>query len=105
MPAWSVTTLVLISDGLPGDFNRDGTVSAADYTVWRNSTGQTGNVAADANEDDVVDLNDYAMWKANFGRSETAGAGSLTAVPEPPACLLTFLAACGLVAGRIRRGE
>ena len=24
MPAWSVTTIVLISDGLPGDFNRDG---------------------------------------------------------------------------------
>jgi hypothetical protein len=105
MPAWSVTTLVLISDGLAGDFNRDGTVSAADYTVWRNSLGQAGNTAADANEDNVVDLDDYAMWKANFGRSETAGAGGVTAVPEPPACLLTFLAAFGLVVGRIRRGE
>ena len=32
MPAWSVTTIVLISDGLPGDFNRDGQVDAADYS-------------------------------------------------------------------------
>jgi mannan endo-1,4-beta-mannosidase len=33
MPAYSVTTLVPISDGIVGDFNRDGTVNAADYTV------------------------------------------------------------------------
>jgi hypothetical protein len=97
MPAYSVTTLVLISDGLPGDFNRDGTVSAADYTVWRNSLGQTGNTDADANEDDVVDLDDYAMWKSNFGRSEIAGSGGITAVPEPPAIVLAFLASCGVM--------
>src|SRR5690606_11562247 len=27
---------------IPGDFNRDGKVDAADYTVWRNSLGQQG---------------------------------------------------------------
>ncbi|MGD9634826.1 MAG: glycoside hydrolase family 44 protein, partial [Pirellulales bacterium] len=48
MPAYSVTTLVLVSDGLPGDFNRDGTVDAADFTVWQDSLGTTGNTAADA---------------------------------------------------------
>jgi len=96
MPAYSVTTLVLISDGLPGDFNRDGTVNAADYTVWRNSLGQTGNVAADANEDNTVDADDYAMWRANFGRSETGSVGSLAAVPEPATTVLALFAACGL---------
>jgi hypothetical protein len=94
MPAWSVTTLVLISDGLTGDFNRDGMVDAADYTVWRDSVGQIGNTAADANEDNVVDVADYAFWKANFGQSESVGAGALAAVPEP-ATLVLLLAVSG----------
>ena len=94
MPAFSVTTLVLISDGLTGDFNRDGTVDAADYTVWRDSFGQFGNLAADANEDDMVDTDDYALWKANFGQTELGGSGGLANVPEPTSCLLALLATC-----------
>jgi hypothetical protein len=103
MPAWSVTTLVLVSDGLTGDFNRDGTVNAADYTVWRNSLGQTGNAATDANEDNVVDMDDYAMWKENFGRSELSGNGGLAIVPEPSTLLLAQYVACCLVPRRKRR--
>ncbi len=97
MPAWSVTTLVLISDGLTGDFNRDGTVDAADYTVWRDQLGQTGNLAADANEDNVVDDKDYAFWKGNFGLSESSGAGALASVPEPT----TLSSVCMLVAAAL----
>ena len=102
MPAYSVSTLVLISDGLTGDFNRDGIVDAADYTVWRDQLGETGNLAADANEDNVVDAKDYDLWKSNFGQSELAGAAS-TAVPEPAAAILALFAASGL-ALRSRRG-
>jgi hypothetical protein len=98
MPEYSVTTLVLISDGLPGDYNRDGRVDAADFTVWRDSLGQTGNLPADGNENNTVDGADYALWKDNFGRWELAGgSGSLAAaVPEPAAiaifcCLGWFL--------------
>lgn len=96
MPAYSVTTMVLVSDGLPGDFNRDGLVDAGDFTVWRDTFGQTGNTAADANEDNVVDNDDYALWQANFGRIEAFGAVGLTQVPEPTACVLALIAACGL---------
>lgn len=96
MPAYSVTTMVLVSDGLPGDFNRDGLVDAGDFTVWRDSFGQTGNTAADANEDNIVDNDDYAFWLANFGRSETLGAAGLAQVPEPTTSLLALIAACGL---------
>jgi hypothetical protein len=97
MPAFSVTTLVLISDGITGDFNRDGTVDAADFTVWRDSAGGLGNLAADANEDNLVDDEDFALWRANFGRTE-AGGGALATVPEPGTFFLTLasLAACGL---------
>ena len=97
MPAWSVTTIVLISDGLPGDFNRDGQVDAADYVVWRKQLGQSGNIAADANEDNVVDTKDYNLWRSNFGRSESAGIGASASVPELSTSHLAVLAACALV--------
>ena len=97
MPAYSVTTLVLISDGLPGDFNRDQIVDAADFTVWRDSVGQTGTeLAADGDENNTVDAADYELWVSNFGRSEAGGAGSLATVPEPTSSMLIFLTACGL---------
>lgn len=82
LPAWSVSTLVLVSDGLPGDYNRDGRVDVGDYVVWRDSQGTTGNVAADGNEDNVVDAKDYELWQTNFGRTESSGMGAAV-VPEP----------------------
>lgn len=107
LPAWSVSTLVLISDGLPGDYNRNGAVDIADYVVWRNSLGMTGNIAADGNEDNVVDVKDYQLWRSNLGRTNaTGGAGSI-AVPEPAGLTICLIFA-GLVAGfrrRLRRNE
>jgi hypothetical protein len=98
MPAWSVSTLVLISDGLPGDFNRDGTVDTADYAVWRNAFGQAGNLAADGNEDNIVDAEDYALWRANFGRTEIAiGARANAPLPEPGG--LAFVLTAGWILG------
>jgi hypothetical protein len=104
LPAWSVSTLVLISDGLPGDYNRDGSVDAADYVVWRKLAGQTGNLAADGNEDNVVDSKDFDLWQSNFGRTEGLGsaAGQL-AVPEPTMGAMVILGlAITVVAGRRR---
>ena len=59
--AWKVmkssTSLSLLvestgSDTLLGDYNLNGIVDAADYTVWRNSFGQAGaGLAADGNDD------------------------------------------------------
>jgi len=78
---------------LPGDYNFDGAVDAADYTVWRNSLGQTGaGLDADSNIDGLVDGADYDTWKANFGLTAPGfGAGGLAAVPEPGAMLLAGL--------------
>ena len=100
MPAWSVTTLVLISDGLPGDFNRDGKVDAADYSVWRDQLGQTGNLAADANEDNIVDSMDYSYWRSNFGRTESIGSGAFASIPESSTYHLGLLAGSVLVLRR-----
>ena len=93
------------ADDLPGDFNFDGTVDAADYTVWRDSFGQTGaGLDADNNVDGIVDELDYAAWKASFGQS-LAGAGSAAsaAVPEPAALVLVAISSLALGASARRR--
>jgi arylsulfatase A-like enzyme len=81
---------------LPGDFNLNGIVDAADYSLWRHSFGATGANPADADGNGVVDNDDYAIWRSNFGRTITAPAtGSTVGVPEPgtafPAILCALL--------------
>ena len=74
----------------PGDFNGDGVVDAADYTVWRDSLGSTTNLAADGNNNGVVDAGDFDVWKTNFGNHSGAGASTNTAVPEPTTMVMLF---------------
>jgi hypothetical protein len=55
---------------LPGDFNVDGTVDAADYVLWRFEVGHQmplAQLSADANGDGIVDDADYQIWRRNFG--------------------------------------
>ncbi len=102
MPAYSVTTLVLSSDGLAGDFNGNGIVDAADFTVWRDTFGATGDgLAADANYDRVVDTRDYDIWVENFGAKDS---GPNRSVPEPSSMLLAEILCCGLLFRPFRRG-
>ena len=77
-----------------GDYNGDGIVDARDYTVWRDSLGSTGNLAADGDNSGTVDQADYDLWRLNFGNHSGSGAGANAAVPEPAAIVL---AACGLM--------
>jgi hypothetical protein len=65
---------------LAGDYNHDGVVDAADYTVWRNWLGTTiyevvAGLPGDGNEDGVVNQADYDLWRANFGAT-LAGSGT-----------------------------
>jgi hypothetical protein len=72
----------------PGDYNRDGSVDAADYVVWRKTRGATGLPTfsgADGDGDGDVDSNDLAVWKANYGEtSAPPGAGSGALVASSP---------------------
>ena len=76
---------VVVAPFLTGDFNLDGVVDAADYTVWRDSLGSAATPFAggDANGDQVVDQADYALWRANFGATLPSVNLSGDNVPEP----------------------
>ena len=70
--------LFITAPGLEGDYNGDGSVNAADYTVWRDTQNSTTELAADGDNSGVIDAADYAIWAENYGASSSA-----VAVPEP----------------------
>ncbi|MEX2168078.1 MAG: hypothetical protein WD851_02105 [Pirellulales bacterium] len=73
---------------LAGDYNGNGTVDAADYTVWRDTLDSTTNLAADGSGNNVVDQADYDVWKQHFGESGAGSSLGGSAVPEPASLVL-----------------
>jgi autotransporter-associated beta strand protein len=98
-----VTTLVTPLPPLPADFNEDGTVDAADLTLWQGGYGAEGAAThgqGDADGDLDVDGEDFLVWQRTLGSVQEAQ-GATGAVPEPAAA--TLLIACGLTAAAARR--
>jgi hypothetical protein len=75
--------------GLPGDYNDNGVVDAADYVVWRKTDGTPAG---------------YSSWRTNFGRTSGSGASldSARAVPEPSALITALAVIGGLLFARYR---
>ena len=82
-----------------GDFNGDGIVDAADYSLWRDNLGLTdeSKINFAGVNDGVIDEEDYATWQANFGA--TASSSAANTVPEPNSLSLLLLCLCFKVAG------
>jgi hypothetical protein len=95
---------------IPGDFDANGVVNAADYTAWRKDFGNWAHVSgADGNHNGFVDASDYVVWRnamSTAGGSATSSSAQSLAVPEPHAALLlvsaAILSGCGFRA-RARR--
>ena len=80
---------------LPGDYNRDGVVNAADYVLWRDTLGSMDSLDADGNLSGTVDEGDFPVWSANFGNANSSGNGTesfaTSSVPEPGMLSITVL--------------
>ncbi len=81
-----------VLSGLGGDFNNDGRVDAADYTVWREKVGDPVGTLFNGGGSGMVGEAQYGLWVTNFGLALPSAAST---VPEPTGMLI-LLAACGL---------
>lgn len=90
----------------PGDYDRDGRVEPADYTVWRDSLGATGpHQWADGDANGTIDLADYEIWASYFAIAAAARAqtgSELLPVPEPAQLVLLAWGSLSLMPWRGR---
>jgi hypothetical protein len=98
------------------DFNLDGVIDNADYSIWRTNIGTQSDASfeqGDANGDGVVDASDYVVWRHTLGPATNlavfADSGLAEGrVPEPATLGLTFAGALFLIlrlGGRFRRSS
>jgi hypothetical protein len=104
---WCVTVAVNFGSGtfapvaaaVPGDYNANGIVDAADYVIWRNTMGQIGSdLAADGDGSGTIDGGDYDFWRARVGATSGSATASNAAVPEPAVWSVVSIAVIALLA-------
>ncbi|MCA9239348.1 MAG: hypothetical protein KDA37_04075 [Planctomycetales bacterium] len=91
--------------GLPGDFNGDAVVDAADYTVWRDNLGapDESSLGGNGSGGGGIGQEDYDLWQSNYGATALSGASTYAAAPEPTASVLTALLFAAATAFRRRQ--
>lgn len=88
---------------LPGDYNRDHRVDAADYARWKADFGSVDDLAADGNEDGIVDAADYVVWRDNFGNASGAASIADATAPESAGWVLAAMACISVGSSTQRR--
>ncbi len=91
--------LLTPAPNIPGNFNFDSQVDAADLAIWRAAFGV--DAAGDADGDRDTDGDDLLIWQRNLGMSQAMAASGV--VPEPGAATLLGLAFCAMPIARRRR--
>lgn len=74
---------------LAGDYNGDGFVDAADYTVWRDNLGAPAGTLPNDIDGGVIGTVQYDTWVENYGASSATSTAS--AVPEPSMVILSLV--------------
>lgn len=86
---------------LEGDYNQDGVVDAADFTVWRDHEGDAaGALPNDPHTGGLIGSAQYDTWVANFGRTSPSLAFAL---PEPTTTVSLLLASLAVLVRPPRR--
>jgi hypothetical protein len=80
--------VVDLRETLPGDFNTDSQVDAADYVTWRKGLGTT------------YTQDDYTTWRSHFGQPAASGSAAIAsaAVPEPAPLVILITALLAMCA-------
>jgi len=56
---------------LDGDYDLNGLVDEADFSLWQSSFGSTEDLSADGNGNNIVDVADFAVWRDGFAQQPT----------------------------------
>lgn len=88
---------------LAGDYNNNGAVDAADYTMWRNNQGAAAGTLPNDVDGGVIGSAQYARWRANFGTRRATSSSEAQAVPEPYMCDLVAIGIAAFVSPARRR--
>ena len=93
---YSAGILSIDSVGLPGDYNHNGVVDAADYVAWCANQG-SNNVLPNDPIGGTIGAAQFNQWRAHFGQTGGSGSGTIAsdAVPEPAMLVLVFFSAAG----------
>lgn len=87
---------------LIGDYNNNGVVDAADYTVWRDRYSGTGPLANDPTPE-TIDESDFQAWKQNFGNQATGGGSRSRAAVVPELASASAIMVAALLLSGTRR--
>lgn len=90
--------------GIPGDYNNDGAVDAADYLVWLSTLGSITDLRADGSGNGVVGGEDYDFWKSQLFAATVTTSSQTSIVPEPSIGAVVVLLLIGWM-GRTRYGR
>lgn len=91
----ALASLQLVISGVDGDYNNDGLVDAADFTLWRDNLDASVTLPNDTTPGSVT-IADYDVWKANFGNPMASLASA--PIPEPGTLLLTLMGGVAVIA-------
>jgi len=78
---------------LPGDFNDDGFVDIADYTLWRDNLGGSADLLANNIDSETIGIDQYNTWAQSLGAAFSGSQSAASPVPAPPSQCLLLLAA------------
>jgi hypothetical protein len=79
---------------LPGDYNEDDVVDAADYTVWRDNLGQPAGTLPNDADGGVIGPLQYQTWVTHYGENNLS---TSSIIPEPTAASVALAALASLL--------